>query len=135
MSSHIFRKNYFAVVHGIFNEKQGIINAPIGRKDGSIIERCIRNDGDVAITEYSVIKEFNNMSLLHISLQTGRTHQIRVHMAYTGHSIVGDSLYGEASNLIGRQALHACRVSFIHPVTKEHMDIKADLPEDILNII
>lgn len=135
MSNHTFKKNYIAVVNGIFDIKHNIIDAPIARKDNSIIERCVKNDGDTAVTEYYVIKEFNDMSFIYITLQTGRTHQIRVHMQHIGHPIVGDSLYGTASSLINRQALHACKVNFIHPITKEHMNIESALPEDILNLI
>lgn len=135
MSKNIFVKNYIAVVNGILNEKSGTIDAPIARKENSIIERCVRDDGDRAITYYKVIKEFSNMSLLNITLQTGRTHQIRVHMSYIGHPIVGDSLYGTKSNRITRQALHAYNVKFIHPITKKSMDITANIPDDITTII
>ncbi len=135
MNKHSFKKNYIAVVNGILDKKHDVVNAPISRKENSIIERCVKKDGDIAITEYYVIKEFDNMSLLYISLQTGRTHQIRVHMQYIGHSIVGDSLYGANSILINRQALHACKVNFIHPVTGEHMNIEANLPNDISKLI
>lgn len=135
MNEHAFKKNYIAVVNGILDKKHNIINAPIARKEDSIIERCVRDNGDTAITEYYVIKEFDNMSLLHIFLQTGRTHQIRVHMQHIGYPIVGDSLYGTSSELIDRQALHACKVTFIHPITKKHMNIEANLPNDILKLM
>lgn len=135
MSNHTFKKNYIAVVNGILNIKHNVIDAPISRKENSIIERCISEDGDPSITEYYVIKEFNNMSLLYLTLLTGRTHQIRVHMSYVGHPIIGDSLYGSSSELINRQALHACKVIFVHPVTKEIMNIEADIPKDIIKLI
>ena len=85
MNSHIFKKYYIAIVDGILTEKSAIIDAPISRKENSIIERCINENGDKAITNYFVINEFNNNSLTYITLQTGRTHQIRVHMSYIGH--------------------------------------------------
>lgn len=135
MNNHTFKKNYIAIVDGIFDKKHDIINAPISRKENSIIERCVNLDGAIAITEYYVIKEFNNMSLVFVTLQTGRTHQIRVHMKHVGHPIVGDTLYGTSSNLITRQALHACKVSFIHPITKKYMHLEADLPQDISRLI
>lgn len=135
MNNHTFKKSYIAIVNDILDKKHDIINAPIARNENSIIERCVRKDGDIAITEYYVIKEFDSMSLLYISLQTGRTHQIRVHMAHIGHPIVGDSLYGTNSKLINRQALHSCKVSFSHPITKKHMNIEANLPTDILNLM
>lgn len=135
MKQHVFIKNYIAVVSGILDKKIGVIDAPIARKENSIIERCISANGDIAITEYYVMKEFNNMSLLYITLQTGRTHQIRVHMAHIGHPIIGDTLYGNKSNIINRQALHACKVRFIHPITKKYMNFEANLPDDITRII
>lgn len=135
MNTHTFKKNYVAVVNGILDKKHNTIDAHIARKDNSIIERCVSNDGDMAITEYYVIKEFNNMSLIYIGLQTGRTHQIRVHMQHIGHPIVGDSLYGTTSSLISRQALHSCKVSFTHPITKKYISIEAPLPDDILKLL
>lgn len=135
MNRHVFKKSYIAIVHGIFDKKIDTINLPITRKENSIIERCVNVNGDTAITDYYVISEFNNMSLIYVTLQTGRTHQIRVHMAHAGHPIIGDSLYGNTSELINRQALHACKVCFIHPVTKEEMNFEADIPDDILNIL
>ncbi len=135
MNNQTFTKNYIAITDGIFSKKHDVINASIARCENSIIKRCVKDDGQVAITEYYTIKEFCNMSLVYITLQTGRTHQIRVHMAYIGHPIIGDSLYGNVSNLITRQALHSCKVRFIHPITKQYMNIEADLPEDIIKII
>lgn len=135
MNNNTFIKNYIAVVNGILDKKHDIINVPIARKENSIIERCVRDDGHISITEYYVIKEFNNMSLLYISLQTGKTHQIRVHMQYIEHPIIGDSLYGTTSTLINRQALHACKVRFIHPISKILINIEADLPNDMAQLI
>lgn len=131
MKSNVFKKYYIAIVNGILNKKAGIIDVPIARKENSIIERCVDNNGSYAITEYSVIKEMDNISLIYLYLQTGRTHQIRVHTAYIGHPIVGDSLYGTKSVLINRQALHACKVSFIHPISKEQVSFESDFPKDM----
>ncbi len=135
MKAHIFIKNYLAIASGILNEKSGIIDAPIARKENSIIERCVNNNGEIAITKYSVIKEFNDMSLIYITLQTGRTHQIRVHFSYIGHPLIGDTLYGTNSPKINRQALHAYRVTFIHPISKEKLTFEAPLPIDMKNLI
>ena len=88
MKQNIFEKEYVAILDGILTEKSGIINAPINRKDNSIIERCIDENGDTAITHYEVLKEFNNMSYVKFKLETGRTHQIRVHSLYIGHTII-----------------------------------------------
>lgn len=131
MKANIFKKYYIALVDGILEKKAGTIEAPIGRKENSIIERCVDSRGSPAITEYSVIKELDNMSLIYLYLQTGRTHQIRVHMAHIGHPIVGDTLYGLKSILINRQALHACKVSFIHPISKKQINLEATVPQDM----
>lgn len=136
MKSDDFKKYYMAVVDGIFSEKSGTIEAPIARKKDSIIERCVNENGDIAITNYKVIKEINKiMSCIDILLKTGRTHQIRVHMAYINHPIIGDTLYGTQSDIINRQALHAYKICFIHPITQKEIIIEAPIPIDILKII
>lgn len=88
MKQNIFEKEYVAILDGILEEKSGTINAPIARKENSIIERCVKDTGDIAITHYEVISEFNNMSYVKFKLETGRTHQIRVHSSYIGHPII-----------------------------------------------
>ena len=119
MKNKIFRKEYLAILNGYLENKIGIINAPIARENNSIIKRCVNDNGDVSITHYEVIKNLkNNMCFVKFILETGRTHQIRVHSSYIGHSIIGDTLYGTASNLISRQALHAYKIEFIHPIFK-----------------
>lgn len=135
MKSRTFKKEYMAVVEGLFEEKMGIIDAPIKRKEGSILERCIDANGDIALTEYFALEEFNNMTLVKCKLKTGRTHQIRVHMKYIGHSIVGDFLYGIRDGRINRQALHSYKLEFIHPINKEHVVYEICLPEDILKLV
>lgn len=118
--------------------RSGIINLPISRKEDSIIERCVSLDGQEAITHYEVLKEFNNYSLLQCNLQTGRTHQIRVHMAYIGHPLLGDSLYNKNDDvtlLLNRQALHSFKMEFIHPVFKNKISLEAKLPNDIKKLI
>ena len=126
-----YTKEYIAVVIGQL-EGKGIINKPIKRKSNSIIERCVDDSGEIAITEYEVVKNFtiNGIHLTEVKcvLHTGRTHQIRVHMAYIGHPVLGDTLYGSSSNLIDRQALHAYRIKFIHPITKKEMEITSAIP-------
>lgn len=135
MQNNTFSKEYLAILEGILEEKQGTINAPIARKKDSIIERCVDESGDFSITHYKVIKEFNNLSLVNFKLETGRTHQIRVHSSYVGHPILGDDLYGNKSSLIYRQALHSYKISFIHPKTRKKMFFEIDLPKDMINII
>lgn len=135
MQKGLFKKEYIAICTGIFDKKDGTINASIGRKNDSIIERCVRDDGQEAITHYRVLNEFCNNDIAYsellINLETGRTHQIRVHTAYIGHSILGDSLYGNKSNLINRQALHAYKVEFIHPITNKRLEFIAPIPDDM----
>lgn len=135
MKTKELKKEYLAIAKGILESKSDTLNFPIARKEGSIIERTVSSDGDSAITHYDIVKEFNNLSLVHIVLETGRTHQIRVHFSYIGHPILGDTLYGSPSELINRQALHSYKLTFIHPVTKKVLSLEATLPNDIKNII
>lgn len=134
----ITSKIYLAILTGHL-EGSGIINKPIARKDKSIIERCIDENGEKAITEYSVIKNFKieneEFSLVKCILHTGRTHQIRVHMSSINHPIIGDSLYGMESKYIDRQALHAYKIKFIHPITKKEIEVTAPIPDDIKNVL
>lgn len=135
MSNNSFKKKYIAVLEGILEKESGTINAPIARKDNSIIERCISENGDVAISHYKVLQRLTNMTEVEYTLETGRTHQLRIHSAFIGHPIVGDSLYGRKSELISRQALHSYYVSFIHPITKKEMVIRSELPSDICGLL
>lgn len=135
MKTKELKKEYLAIAKGVLESKSGTLNFPIARKEGSIIERTVSSDGDSAITHYDVVKEFNNLSLVHIVLETGRTHQIRVHFSHIGHPILGDTLYGSPSELINRQALHSYKLTFIHPVTKKVLSLEVPLPNDIKNII
>lgn len=135
MKNNSFKKEYIAICEGILSNSSGTVNVPIARKPDSIIERCVDENGDIAITHYDVIKQSDNFSVVHCILETGRTHQIRVHMAYLGNPIIGDTLYGNSSNLIDRQALHSYKVTFVHPVTGQIMSIVAPLFDDMKNII
>lgn len=135
MKSNVFEKEYIAVVDIIIDKKHQVIDAPIARKENSIIERCVSLNGDNAITEVELIKIYKDYSLVKCILKTGRTHQIRVHLSYVGHHILGDDLYGEKSNLINRQALHAYRIKFIHPVTGNKMEFEAKIPKDIEDLL
>lgn len=135
MKTNEFEKEYLALVDGIVTESLQTVVAPIARKDTSIIERCVSNDGDYAETEIELLDIYANYSLVKCKLKTGRTHQIRVHTKHIGHPILGDTLYGAASSLISRQALHAYKVKFIHPITKETLEITCNPPEDMLKLI
>ena len=135
MSNNIFKKKYIAILEGLLEKVSGTINAPIARKKDSIIERCIDESGDIAISHYKVLQRLGTMTEVEYTLETGRTHQLRVHSAFIGHPIIGDSLYGNESSLISRQALHSYYVEFIHPITKKEMVIRSELPSDICRLL
>lgn len=137
MKNNTFYKEYLAICNGNFIKQTGIINAPIARKSDSIIERCVNENGNTAITEYTVLDYNSNLdiSVVKCILKTGRTHQIRVHLSYINHSILGDTLYGTTSNLINRQALHAHKISFIHPITNTKTNYIAELPNDMKKLM
>ena len=135
MSNNIFKKKYIAILEGLLEKVSGTINAPIARKKDSIIERCIDESGDIAISHYKVLQRLGTMTEVEYTLETGRTHQLRVHSAFIGHPIIGDSLYGNESSLISRQALHSYYVEFIHPITKKEMVIRSELPSDICSLL
>lgn len=126
-------KVYYAAVHGI-TEQSGTIDAPIARQQESIILRCVRSDGQRAVTHYTRINSCELYSLEEIHLETGRTHQIRVHFSYIGHPLAGDDMYGGLREHISRQALHCGELSFNEPLTGEKITVTAPLPEDILSL-
>ncbi len=129
------KKNIYVSSLGIFEKKEGTISLPIARKPNSIIEREINEiTGQTAVTLYSVVNEFDNYSLVHCKLKTGRTHQIRVHMKAIGHPIIGDSLYSSKSELIERQALHSYKIKCIHPITKANLTFECKLAKDMTDL-
>lgn len=132
---HNISRKYYAIVTGIPVPTEGIIDKNIGRKEGSIIEREVKNTGKIAITYYETEKKISDYSLLDIQLKTGRTHQIRVHLAYIGHPLLGDDLYGRATVDISRQALHCHKISFQHPITNNWINCDSTLPNDMKKIL
>ncbi len=129
-------REYLAISRGSVTPKEGVIDAPLARKGTSIIEREVNfQTGERAITHYQLVEERNGHSLLRLVLETGRTHQIRVHLKYLGCPLVGDYLYNPDMEYIRRQALHAYRLTFKHPVTGEDMEFTAPLPEDMKKIL
>ncbi len=126
-------KTYLAVCEGVITES-GTIDKPIGLKDGHTVQREVRADGKHAVTHFAPLKNNGAHTLLKITLETGRTHQIRCHMASIGHPLAGDDMYGGSLDYIKRQALHCESVSFVHPITNENIVINSDLPEDIKSI-
>ena len=128
-------KKYVAIVHGRV-EDDCVINLPVGRPDEVSIRRCVMEEGKDATTIVKVLEAFDDYSLLELTIMTGRTHQIRVHLSHIGHPIIGDALYeGEAPGLIERQALHAYHIEFIHPMTEERLTIEAPYPDDMLKAL
>ena len=129
-------REYLAIVRGHVSPEAGTINAPLARKPGTIIERTVDWDqGETAITHYCVVEERNGHSLVSLRLETGRTHQIRIHMKYLGYPLIGDYLYNPDMEYIGRQALHSHRLSFTHPITGEPMEFTAPLPKDMEKVL
>lgn len=141
LKEHDIQRVYHAVVHGVFKELEGTVNAPIGRMDSDRKKMCIRADGRRAVTHYRVLEQFKGFSYLEITLETGRTHQIRVHLKSIGHPLLGDSVYGPAkestaaekklkgSSFWPGQILHAKCLGFVHPITGEYMEFDSELPE------
>ncbi|MFA7423028.1 MAG: RluA family pseudouridine synthase [Acholeplasmataceae bacterium] len=131
LKKHEIKRTYIALVYHDFTEEEGTINAPIGRHPKNRLKMAIVEDGKHAITHFKVLKRFNNQyTLISCELETGRTHQIRVHMAYINHPIVGDALYGPKQVISDHgQFLHATELSFMHPIKKEYMTFNADIPD------
>jgi len=129
------KREYIALVHGVIKNKTGKINAPIGRDKANRLKMTVIASGKQAITNFEVLEVFSDKTLIKCILETGRTHQIRVHLAYIGHPLVGDYVYGaEKSNEFG-QYLHARTLGFTHPLTKEYLEFSTDLPLQFRQII
>ena len=129
-------REYLAIVRGHVSPEAGTINAPLARKPGTIIERTVDwEQGETAITHYRLVEERNGHSLISLRLETGRTHQIRIHMKYLGYPLIGDYLYNPDMEYIGRQALHSHRLSFTHPITGKPMEFTAPLQKDMEKVL
>ena len=136
LHSSELRREYRAVAVGQVTPPRGVIDAPIGRADGSIIRRCVREDGLVSRTEYEVLQTTERFTLLRLRPETGRTHQLRVHMAYLGHPLAGDWLYGtEDKTLIARPALHSYELWFTQPITGQELHFTAPIPQDMQRLL
>lgn len=136
IKEHSFTREYRAVVCGRFKEPEGTVNAPIGRhptdrKKMTVIER----NSKYAVTHYSVIEEYDKYTFLQLKLETGRTHQIRVHMSYIGHPVLGDDVYGKPFKGIEGQCLHAGKIGFVHPATHEYMEFESELPQYFCDVL
>lgn len=129
-------REYLAIARGSVTPSEGTIPAPLGRKEGTIIERTVDwEHGEDAVTHYKVVKEANGHSLVSLRLETGRTHQIRIHTKYLGYPLIGDYLYNPDMEYMTRQALHSHHMEFTHPITGEHMSFTAPLPEDMARVM
>lgn len=130
------RREYLAIARGSVTPHAGTINAPLARKPGTIIERTVDFEyGETAVTHYKVESEKNGHSLVSLCLETGRTHQIRIHMKYLGFPLIGDYLYNPDMENIGRQALHSHKLAFPHPITGKELAFHAPLPEDMRKVL
>lgn len=132
------RKEYLALCSGVFEETYGTVNAPIRRRPEERMIREVHPEGKEAITHFKVEKQYKDYALVRLNLDTGRTHQIRVHMAYLGHPLLGDNFYGkeiENSHGLTRAALHAGYIEFDQPITGKRIGIKAELPEDMRELL
>ena len=131
-----FQRTYLAICQGVPQPPAGVIDAPIGPKPGSLMEQMVRSDGKPARTHYRTLSLHGGRALVELKLETGRTHQIRVHMAHIGHPLLGDFLYGqEDRDLIPRAALHSVRLALRHPITGQEMTFTAPLPEDMRHLL
>ena len=137
LKNHSMKREYYALIEGRLKNDSGTINKPIGRNKKDRLKMGIVEDGKLAVTHYEVLERYNGYTLIKCILETGRTHQIRVHMSSIGFPLVGDPLYGfkrQKFNLDG-QMLHAKTLGFIHPDTKEYMEFNSELPKYFINII
>jgi 23S rRNA pseudouridine1911/1915/1917 synthase len=130
-----FKKEYVAIVHGQMQEEEGTIDFPIAREAEHSMKRVVREGGDSAVTHFKTIAAFKEYSIVNITLETGRTHQIRVHMSHIRHPLLGDAMYGGSQELINRQALHAEKITMHHPITKQWHTFIAPVPEDIQKLL
>lgn len=137
LKEHTMTRVYIALVEGVIKEDEGTVDAPLGRHPVERIKISVVKDGKRAVTHYKVLERFNSNTLVECRLETGRTHQIRVHMSYIGHPLVGDPVYGyhkQRFNLKG-QLLHAKKLGFIHPSTEKYIEFESDIPDSFSKVI
>ncbi|MDM8534720.1 RluA family pseudouridine synthase [Clostridiaceae bacterium HSG29] len=137
LKEHTTTRKYYAIVHGNISQSSGTITAPIARDKKNRLKMSVQAGGRHAVTHFKVIERFSKYTLLELQLETGRTHQIRVHMTYINHQILGDKLYGRTKEKVkwDGQLLHAKTLGFIHPTTKEYIEFDSELPEYFKNIL
>lgn len=136
IKEHSFTREYEAVATGYFKETEGTVDAPIGRHKTDRKKMCVTTENSRnAVTHYSVIKQYGGYAHVRLKLETGRTHQIRVHLSYIGHSVLGDDVYGKSYKGIDGQCLHARKIGFIHPTTREYMEFESELPDYFVSVL
>ncbi|MDO5559320.1 MAG: RluA family pseudouridine synthase [Oscillospiraceae bacterium] len=136
IKEHSFTREYEAIVEGRMKDMTGVIDAPIGRHKTDRKKMCVTDKNSKnAVTHYEVLEELGSYTYMKLRLETGRTHQIRVHMKYIGHPVLGDDVYGKPYKGIDGQCLHARKIGFIHPVTGEYLEFTSELPEYFQNIL
>lgn len=136
IKEHSFTREYEAVACGYFKETEGTVDAPIGRHKTDRKKMCVTTENSRnAVTHYSVIKQYGGYAYVRLRLETGRTHQIRVHLSYIGHPVLGDDVYGKPYKGIEGQCLHARKIGFIHPTTGEYMEFTSELPDYFVSIL
>ncbi|WFA09430.1 RluA family pseudouridine synthase [Tissierella sp. Yu-01] len=127
-------KKYLAIVQGVIKDEKGTIDKPIGREEEKSIKKIVTDDGQEALTKFKVLERYPDATLVEVQIITGRSHQIRVHMNYIGHPIIGDTLYNEKNQFIDRQALHSYYLKARHPRTKKSIEFSAPMPYDMVNL-
>ena len=137
LKNHLVKKTYIALVRGVVKENEATINMPIGRSQKDRKKMAVNKNGKNAVTHFKVLKRYDNYTLLEVNIETGRTHQIRVHLSEIGYPIIGDYTYSNGKNEwnIKGQRLHAKILEFTHPITNKQMHLEAELPEYFNNIL
>ncbi len=136
MENHFIKRDYLGIIQGKLDQKKTTIRTYLGRDRHNAKKMRVAKSGLVAVTHLEVIQSLpNNLSLVQFSLETGRNHQIRVHMAYINHPLIGDTLYGYPSDKINRVALHSYQISFIHPIFKTKISVKCPIPHDMITLL